>query len=94
MRCIDVNEVSSGVEKNNPRWGKWRQSVESFLELATQKNDRMLHAFALRYAARYYYSLGDIPKAIQFTEQALLQFDGTCIQKNIAEMELMRYSQN
>jgi hypothetical protein len=84
-------ELSTTIVKSDSKFGKWRQSVESFLDLAASKEDRMLRAFALRYAARYYYCLGNTPKAVQLIEQALLQFDGSSLQKDIAEVELWRY---
>jgi hypothetical protein len=84
-------ELSTKTLGTETKFGKWRRSVETFLDLAAKKEDRMLRVFALRYAARYYYCLGDIPKAIHLIQQALLQFDGSCLQKDIAEMELYRY---
>jgi hypothetical protein len=65
--------------------------VEIFLDLAAKKEDRMLQVLALRYAVRDYYCLGNITKTIHLIQQALIHFDGSSLQKDIAEVELRRY---
>jgi hypothetical protein len=85
--------IESITEKtqDEQKFQKWQKSVESFIDLAEKKNDQMLRAFALRYAARYYFCRGSKDKAIELTQEAISNFLGNCIPRKSAEEELHRY---